>query len=106
MPSHTQTRTFNSPLEPTREAAHDALLSLGSEVEESADGSVLSGKTGWTAFSFGEDVVITLEPENDVTTRVTVGSSQRVRVALLDLGSRNRRNVGTVLNAMASRLGT
>lgn len=104
MPSQTQTRTFNSPLEPTREAAHDALLSLGSEVEESPDGKVLSGKTGWTAFSFGEDVVITLEAEDDASTKVTVESSQRLRIALLDLGARNRRNVGTVLNAMASRL--
>jgi hypothetical protein len=29
-----------------------------------------------------------------------------VKVALLDLGHRNRRNVGAVLNAMASRLAT
>ncbi len=105
MPSHAQTRTFNAPLEKAHEAAHDALLSLGSEVVESDDGKVLSGKTGWSAFSFGEDVVITLTPAGDAT-EVNVESSQRVRIALLDLGSRNRRNVGTVLTAMASRLGT
>lgn len=104
MPSHVQSRIFNAPIEQVREAAHDALLSLGSAVEESDGGNVLSGKTGFTAFSFGENVVITLVPEGDAT-KVTVESSQRVRVALLDLGSRNRRNVGTVLTAIASRLG-
>lgn len=104
MPSHEQQRSFDAPLEQVREAAHDALSSLGSEVEESEDGRVLSGKTGFTAFSFGEKVESALVPDGDTTT-VTVGSSQRVRIALLDLGRRNRRNVGAVLNAMASRLG-
>lgn len=97
--------TFKAPLERVSEAAHDALLSLGSEVAESEGGRVLSGKTGFTAPSFGENVEITLELDT-VETNVTVESSQRVRIALLDLGSRNRRNVGTVLTAMASRLGT
>ena len=105
MPEHEQHRTFKAAIEQVREAARDALLSLGSEVEESDDGNVLSGKTGFTVFSFGENVEITLDPEGD-TTAVTVRSSQRARIALMDLGSRNRKNVGTVLTAMASRLGT
>jgi hypothetical protein len=105
VPSHAQSRTFTASIQQVREAAHDALLSLGSEVTESEDGNVLSGKTGWTTFSFGETVEITLEPSDGAVT-AEVESRQRMKVALLDLGHRNRRNVGAVLNAMASRLAT
>lgn len=103
MPSHQQNRSFAAPLEEVRDAAHDALLALGAEVTESEDGTVLSGRTGWTLFSFGEVVRVTLAP-GDGAVGVTVESSQRVRVALMDLGGRNRKNVGSVLSSMASRL--
>lgn len=99
-----QSRTFTAPIEKVREAAHDALLSLGSEVEESDDGNVLSGRTGWTVFSFGERVSIALQPEGDSTT-MSVESTSRLPFAVADLGRRNRKNVGTVLTLVAARLG-
>jgi hypothetical protein len=103
MPSHTENRTFTAPLDDVRDAARDALAGLGAEVEVSADGTTLTGATGWTLFSFGENVQITLTPQTD-DVLVSVQSQQRVRVALLDLGGRNRKNVGSVLGAMATRL--
>lgn len=103
-PAYEESRTFSSPLEEVRTAASDALTSIGAKVEVSDDGTTLSGTTGWTLFSFGEKLEIELKPRGDKVD-VRVHSTQRVRIALADLGSRNRKNVGAVVNAMATRLG-
>lgn len=51
-PSEEASRTFSASLEEVREAASDALASLGAKVEVGEDGMSLSGTTGWTLFSF------------------------------------------------------
>jgi len=60
---------------------------LGSEVHESEAGNQLSGKTGFTAFSFGENVEASIEADGDGT-GATVRSSQRFKMALLSKGPR------------------
>jgi hypothetical protein len=92
-------------LEDVRIAASDALASLGAKVEVSNDSRTVSGKTGWSLMSFsGENVEINLEPQGDnVLVPVT---SKQSRGQLFDLGNRNQKNVGSVLNAMSKRLGS
>ena len=53
---------------------------------------------------FGERVKVTLAPHDDAVA-VTVVSEQS-RGQLIDLGRRNQKNVGAILNAMATRLGS
>jgi hypothetical protein len=103
-PSETQHRTFSASLEDVRSAASDALSSLGAAVEVSEDGTMLSAKTGWTLFSFGQRIEVELRPDAD-TVDVGVTSTQN-RFQVADLGKRNHKNVGTVLNAMETRLGS
>jgi hypothetical protein len=105
MPAEEASRKFAASLDEVRDAASDAIESLGAKVEVSSDKMTLSGTTGWTLFSFGENVQVSLKPEED-DVHVTVRSAQRVRVALLDLGRRNQKNVASVLNAMTTRLGS
>ena len=101
-PVETGTRTFTAPLEEVRTAASDALASLGADVEVSSDGKTVSGKTGWSLMSFGEHVEISLEPQGKkVLLSVT---SKQSRGQLLDLGKRNEKNVGFILNTMSTRL--
>jgi hypothetical protein len=102
-PFKEESRTFKAPVDEVRDAASDALASLGAKIEESEDRMSLVGTTGWTLFSFGEKVQVTLQSRKDGV-HVTVHSTQRVRIALADLGKRNQKNVGSVLNAMATRL--
>jgi hypothetical protein len=105
MPAQTETRTFHAPMADVMTAATDALRSLGADIEDGSDGTTVSGKTGWSMFSFfGERVRIDLEQVDD-DVRVTVTSRQS-RGQFLDLSRRNQKNVGTVLNAMAMRLGS
>ena len=102
MPSiETGSRTFNASLEETRAAACDALASLGADVDVSGDGMTVRGKTGWSLMSFGENVNIELEPQDD---EVLVAVSSKQRFQLFDLSKRNQRNVGSVLNTMSTRL--
>jgi hypothetical protein len=90
-------------LDDVRNAASDALASLGAKVETSTVGTTLSGKTGWRLMSFfGENVTIELSPDDDVV-HVNVTSDQS-RGQLLDLSRRTQKNVGTILNAMETRL--
>lgn len=102
-PVATDSRIFKASLEEAKAAASDALASLGAEVEVSSDGKIVSGKTGWSLMSFfGESVEIKLEPLGDqVLVSVT---SKQSRGQLLDLGKRNQKNVGSVLNTMSTRL--
>ena len=99
----TDSRTFKAPLEEAKAAASDALASLGAEVEVSGDGRTVFWKTGWSLMSFfGENVEIKLEPQgHQVLVSVT---SKQSRGQLLDLGKRNQKNVGSVLNTMSTRL--
>jgi hypothetical protein len=101
----TDSRTFEASLEKVRDAASDALASLGAKAELSSDGNTVSGKTGWSLMSFfGERVEINLEPQGDhVLVSVT---SKQSRGQLLDLSHRNQKNVGSVLGAMTARLGS
>jgi hypothetical protein len=103
MKSYEEVRTFKAPLDEVRRVASDALATLGAEVEISADGTTLSGRTGWTLFSFGENVEITLDPHDDGT-QASVSSAHRLRSSRFDLGSTNRKNVGSILASMAGRL--
>ena len=103
MPTESDSRTFNASIEEVREAAADALRSLGAEVEVSENGATVSGTTGWSLMSFfGEKVTINLEPEGDAV-RADVHSKQS-RGQFLDLGRRNQKNVGSILSSMSSRL--
>lgn len=102
MSEKSETREFLASLDEARDAASDALASLGATVEVSADGKRLSGTTGWSLMSFGEHVEIDLQARGDAV-GVTVTSRQR-RAQFLDLGRRNPKNVGEIFNAMATRL--
>ena len=104
-PVETDSRTFKASLEDVRAAASDALASLGAKVDVSSDRKTISGKTGWSAMSFfGEHVEINLKPQGD---RVLVSvTSKQSRGQLLDLARKNEKNVGSVLNAMPTRLGS
>jgi hypothetical protein len=90
-------------LDEVRSAARDALTSLGADVESDQDATTISGKTGWSMFSFfGERVRIDLDPgDADVSVSVT---SEQSRGQLLDLSRRNQKNVGSILNSMETRL--
>jgi hypothetical protein len=103
MKAHEEARTFDAPIEAVRSAASDALTSIGCTVATSSDGTTLSGRTGWSLFSFGENAEVVLDPQDDGV-HVTVRSAHRLRTSVLDLGSRNQKNVGSVLASMASRL--
>jgi hypothetical protein len=103
MPSHSETRTFHATMEDVQSAAEDALTSLGAEIAAAPDDMAITGRTGWSMFSFfGERVRIELHPSGD-DVRVSVTSEQS-RGQLLDLSRRNEKNVGTILNSMETRL--
>ena len=54
---------------------------------------------------YWERVYVALKPEEE-DVHVTVRSAAKLRVAQLDLGRRNQKNVASVLNAMTTRLGS
>lgn len=87
-------------METARNAAWDALASLGAEVNE--EGNQLRAVTGWSLFSFGEHVEVELT-QQDEEVLVTVRSRQK-RGQTLDVSRRNHKNVGSVLSRMSLRL--
>ena len=97
-----EARKFAASVDEARDAASDALASLGATVEVSADGKSVSGTTGWSLMSFGEHVEIDLRSEGDGV-EVSVKSMQR-RGQFRDLSRRNDKPVGKILNAMETRL--
>ena len=98
-----QHRTFTTTIDDARQAAWDALATLGAEVTVSDDGTSLEAKTGWSLFSFGEVVHVDLQTQGDEV-EATVKSRQN-RAQMLDVSRRNHKNVGSVLTAMSARLG-